>query len=112
MASLDALSQSALAARPGEVIRFMFWDEEDHPHQTFVSLAPAQDAKAEDARTLVLDSRTGDLLDEPGPPGGFLYVMFKLHVDLFAGLPGMPGRRAQTLSLRRRAGEGVGGGRK
>lgn len=89
MTSLDVLSERALSTRPGDVIRFMFWDEEDHPHQTFVSLAPTQDAKAEQARTLVLDSRTGDLLDEPDPPGGFLYIMFKLHVDLFAGLPGM-----------------------
>ena len=46
MASLDVLSERALSTRPGDVIRFMFWDEEDHPHQTFVSLAPTQDAKA------------------------------------------------------------------
>ncbi|MGI3131656.1 PepSY-associated TM helix domain-containing protein [Halopseudomonas pachastrellae] len=89
MASLDVLSERALSARPGDVIRFMFWDEEDHPHQTFVSMAPSLDAAPDDSRFITLDSRTGAVLDEPGPPGGFLYIMFKLHVDMFAGLPGM-----------------------
>ena len=38
---------------------------------------------------LAFDERTGDLLQEPNYNSGFMYVMFTLHVDLFAGLPGM-----------------------
>ncbi|MCW5799646.1 MAG: hypothetical protein LZF60_420042 [Nitrospira sp.] len=34
------------------------------------------------------DGRTGELLQDIPLRQGFMYVMLKLHVDLFAGLPG------------------------
>ncbi|MEH6565690.1 MAG: PepSY domain-containing protein [Halopseudomonas sp.] len=87
-ASLDQIVSAALSQRPGEVIRFMFWDEH-HPHMAFVSMAESQDSPPDENNSLIIDSRTAAILDEPAPERGFMYVMFKLHVDMFAGLPGM-----------------------
>ncbi len=87
-ASLDTLVSAALRHRQGDVIRFMFWDDH-HPHQAFVTMAGSLDAPADENHSLIMDTRTAAVLDEPEPDRGFMYVMFKLHVDLFAGLPGM-----------------------
>ncbi len=87
-ANLDELVSAALSHRPDDVIRFMFWDEH-HPHLAFVSMASSMDAPGDENSSLVIDTRTAAILDEPAPDRGFMYVMFKLHVDLFAGLPGM-----------------------
>ena len=35
-----------------------------------------------------MDSHTGAYLDSPDVTGRFTYIMLKLHVDMFAGLPG------------------------
>ena len=43
----------------------------------------------DDTKFIKLDSRTAKVLDEPKFNEGFMYVMLKLHVDLFAGFPGM-----------------------
>jgi uncharacterized iron-regulated membrane protein len=37
---------------------------------------------------VAVDARTAEVLAEPKFNEGFMYWMFKLHVDLFAGLPG------------------------
>lgn len=87
-ASMDAVTAAAVAAKPGHVVRYLFWDADDHPNVTFVGIVPSVDASDEDVRYHPVDSRTGKVLDEPEEPGGFMYVMYKLHVDLFAGLPG------------------------
>jgi uncharacterized iron-regulated membrane protein len=87
-ASLDRVAETALEARPGEVIRFMFWDADEHPHITLVSMAESMDAPPEASHNVAIDSRTASVLGEP-TDDGFMHVMLKLHTDLFAGLPGM-----------------------
>ena len=88
-ASLDRIAQVALAHRPGDVIRYMFWEQDEHPDLTMVSMSSRIDAPPEEFHTLLIDSRTAKVLDEPKLDEGFMYVMLKLHVDMFAGLPGM-----------------------
>jgi len=88
LASMDAVTAAAVAGKPGHVLRYLIWDEDDHPNVTFVGMAPSADAPDADVRYQTVDSRTAKVLDEAEEPGGFMYVMFKLHVDLFAGLPG------------------------
>lgn len=88
-ASMDQIAQTALERRPGEVIRYMFWDQDEHPDITYVSMASAVDAPPEENNAVVIDSRTAKVLDEPATDEGFMYVMLKLHTDMFAGLPGM-----------------------
>lgn len=88
-ASLDKVAEAAHKQRPGDVIRFMFWEQDEHPHVTLVSMAESMDAPPDAGKIVLIDSRTAKILDEPPPDRGFMYVMFKLHVDMFAGLPGM-----------------------
>lgn len=87
--SMDRIAQAALQKRPGKVIRYMFWEQEEHPYITYVSMASSIDAPPDENHAVVVDSRTGKVLDEPRTGEGFMYVMLKLHVDMFAGLPGM-----------------------
>lgn len=87
--SLDKVAEAALKQRPGDVIRFMFWEQDEHPHVTMVSMAESMDAPPDAGKIVLIDSRTANVLDEPPPDRGFMYVMLKLHVDMFAGLPGM-----------------------
>lgn len=87
-AELDRVAQAALARRPGEVIRYMFWEQDEHPNITYVSMAKSVDAPPEENNAVLVDSRTAKVLDEPKTNEGFMYVMLKLHVDMFAGLPG------------------------
>ena len=88
-ASLDTIAQAALERRPGEVIRYMFWEQDEHPDITYVSMASAVDAPPDENHAVIVDSRTAQVLDEPKTDEGFMYVMLKLHTDMFAGLPGM-----------------------
>lgn len=43
---------------------------------------------AENGHMQPFDARTGEFFDALPPPGGFMYLMLKLHTDLFLGLPG------------------------
>jgi uncharacterized iron-regulated membrane protein len=88
-ASMDAVADAARKQRPQEVIRFMFWQQDEHPNVTLVSMAKSMDASPDDSNLVLVDSRTAKVLDAPPPDHGFMYVMLKLHVDMFAGLPGM-----------------------
>jgi uncharacterized iron-regulated membrane protein len=86
--SLDRIAAAALEQRPNEVIRYMLWDPEEHPNVTLVSMAERMDAPPDDSKFVALDSRTGAVLGEPNDRG-FMWIMLKLHTDMFAGLPGM-----------------------
>lgn len=88
-ASLDELVRAARERQPDKVIRYMFWEEGEHPHITGVSMASRIDAPPEEFHTLLIDSRTARVLAEPRLDEGFIYLMQRLHTDMFAGLPGM-----------------------
>jgi uncharacterized iron-regulated membrane protein len=85
LASLDTVVQNALAARPGEVMTFMSWD--DHEPIVYATTAPRVDT-ADEFFTMGFDARTGEQIDIGNPEEGFMHVMAHLHIDLFAGLPG------------------------
>jgi uncharacterized iron-regulated membrane protein len=87
-ANMDSILTAAQQARPGEVVRYMIWDSEEHPHVTMVSMAKRMDAPPDQFNIVLIDSRTAKVLDMP-PPEGFMGVMLKLHTDMYAGLPGM-----------------------
>jgi uncharacterized iron-regulated membrane protein len=83
---LDRVLEVARARHPDRVVQFASLDEDDD-RIWFVTLTPTPDP-TEDFRSVVVDARTGDVLAQPRFNEGFMYVMFKLHVDLFAGLAG------------------------
>jgi uncharacterized iron-regulated membrane protein len=85
-ASFDEVLAVAHARHPERVIQFAS-QEEDDDRLWFVTLTPTPDP-TEDFKSVAVDARTGQVLAEPKFDEGFMWVMFKLHVDLFAGLAG------------------------
>ncbi len=85
-ASLDRVLEVAKAKHPERVVQFVSRSEDDD-NLWFVTLTPTP-APTDDFKSVVVDARTAEVLGQPKFDEGFMYVMFKLHVDLFAGLPG------------------------
>ncbi len=84
--SVDTTIARAKEMHPGKVMQF-YGPDEDDDRMAFVTLNTTADA-TEGFTSLMFDTRTGRELAHPPFDEGFMYVMFKLHVDLFAGLPG------------------------
>src|SRR5260370_196929 len=85
-ASLDKVLEVARAQHPDRVVQFVS-KSDDTDDLWFVTMTPTP-APTDDFRSVVVDARTAELLAQPRFDQGFMWVMFKLHVDLFAGLPG------------------------
>lgn len=86
LVSMDRVVASGQARATGLVPTFVFQESDDNA-TWLVGFAPEPMAQ-EGTRMIVVDARTGEALGEPPAEEGFIYVMFKLHVDIFAGLPG------------------------
>lgn len=84
---LQQLVQAAQDHRPGEVVQYFGWDEDD-PHGVFAITAATADTEPNLSHTFMLDNRTGEAMEMPSANGGFMMVMLRLHVDMYAGLPG------------------------
>lgn len=85
--SLDRILDAAKARFPDRVVQFASPDEDD-ANLWFATMTPSP-APTDDFRSVAIDARTAEVVGMPRFDEGFMYVMFKLHVDLFAGLPGM-----------------------
>ncbi|MPZ57192.1 MAG: PepSY domain-containing protein [Rhizobiales bacterium] len=86
-ASIDRIVEASKARRPGEVVQFVLWDR-DEPELVHVTMALTPDTPPEKTHAVVIDGRTAAVLGEPKTQEGVMHVLYKLHVDLFAGLPG------------------------
>ncbi|MGQ0594049.1 MAG: PepSY-associated TM helix domain-containing protein [Gammaproteobacteria bacterium] len=86
--SLDTIVADARARRPRDVMQFVSTDE-DEPDVWQVGLGETADAP-EVTVFYTYDARTGNLLETwtPEQPDDFMDIMFRLHYDLYAGLPG------------------------
>ncbi len=85
-ADLDAIVADAAARRPGDAVQFVLRDP-DEPDLWYVRLGETP-AAAEPSAFYFYDARTGALLHEYPLNQGVMNVLVRLHVDLFAGLPG------------------------
>jgi len=86
-AALDRVAAEAVKTYPGLVPLYLF-AEEDAPDVWYVKLDTRVDTD-ESASTLILsDARTAEVLGAPNFDEGFMSVMYRLHVDLYAGLAG------------------------
>ena len=86
-ASLDKVLDVARAQYPDRGVQFVSKSDETDDIW-YVTMTHTQ-ANTDDFRTVVVDARTAELLPlQPRFDEGFMWIMFKLHVDLFAGLPG------------------------
>ncbi len=90
MANLDSMIRIAQHRYPAEVVTSAYVDD-DEP-QFLVSMIPKIDADDKLIHTMQFDVRTAKLLKDEPPsgqqPATFIGLMFDLHIDMFAGLPG------------------------
>ncbi|MGN2432419.1 PepSY-associated TM helix domain-containing protein [Pseudomonas syringae] len=84
---LEQLARAAEAHRPGEVMQYFGWDDED-PNGVMAITAATAGTEPNSSHTFALDARTGEALEMPSANGGFMMVMLRLHVDMYAELPG------------------------
>lgn len=85
-ADVDAIVADAAARGEGDAVQFLSRDAEE-PELLFVRLGETVDA-AEASAFYTYDARTGDFLSAYPVNEGVMNVLFRLHYDLFAGLPG------------------------
>lgn len=85
--SITSILAEAQSNRPDEQILYLFFDQEDP--LLMVSSAASPTALPDDFWYQVFDLRTGNKLNIAQPNEGFMYILLRLHVDMFAGLPGM-----------------------
>jgi len=86
-ADTDAVVSRALARRPaGERVQFLV-REPDEPNALYVRLGTS--VKSGDMSAFfTFDDRTGEFIGDYPLGQGFMNLMLRLHVDMFAGLPG------------------------
>lgn len=85
--SLQKLVEAAERKRPGEVVQYLGYDEDD-PNGVVTIMAATAGTEPNSSHTFMLDARTGESVDMPAANGGVLMFILRLHVDMFAGLPG------------------------
>lgn len=86
LAPIQPMLDTAKADRPDEVIPFISFDDE-HPVVLVVTL-PSYTSHFSESHYYYFDQHTGKQLDKPPANEGFMYVMFRLHYDMFAGILG------------------------
>lgn len=86
-ADLDAIVAAAQARHPERRVRFVSNEGDESPYW-FVALNESADADPELDNFVTVDPHTAQVLNEPRFDEGFMHVMYHLHADLFAGLPG------------------------
>jgi uncharacterized iron-regulated membrane protein len=85
-ANLDDVIAAGRALYPNKIMMYMS-QESDEPKIWNVTLG--DHPNDEHYKPIAVDARTAKVITEPAFEGGaFMSTMFRLHVDLFAGLPG------------------------
>lgn len=84
-ADLDRVIAAGKARYPDKVMQYMSREADDDRVWFLTMGATPLD---EHFKSIAVDARSARVLDEPPVEGTFIQVMFRLHVDLFAGLPG------------------------
>jgi len=85
--NLDDLVNRALAEYPGDVPLFLGWD--DHSPSVYVNTGARPDTPPPQMHTAILHQYTGEVLPAPQFNEGVMYFIYRLHTDVFVGLPGM-----------------------
>jgi hypothetical protein len=85
-ASLDGIVADARTCRPQDAVQYVARDPEE-PNAWYIGLGEKPDAP-ELTAYYTYDARSGELLAEYPLNEGFIYVLWRLHYDLYAGLAG------------------------
>jgi uncharacterized iron-regulated membrane protein len=86
-ANIDQLVSTALAQYPGDVPLFFGWD--DHSPSVYVNTGARPDTPPPEMHTAIMHGYTGEVLPAPQFNEGVMFFLYRLHTDLFVGLPGM-----------------------
>lgn len=86
--SKDAILEEAVKHVPVKAVKYVFWDADEHPGQMFVTVADSSEAPIEADHYLTMNEYTGKVLDSPPNEMDFMLVMYYLHVEMLAGIPG------------------------
>ncbi|HWK63232.1 MAG TPA: PepSY domain-containing protein [Eoetvoesiella sp.] len=86
-ASIDKVLETAKARFPGKPVLYLSQEPDDDTFW-YVSLADKLN-ETERFDVALVDARTARLLGAPDFNQGFMFWMTRLHIDLFAGVPGM-----------------------
>jgi len=84
--SIDAIIKRALADAPGQVVPFLFFDQRKPIVK--VPTAPEMTTDPASFHYQAFNTRTGQAVTIAQPNEGWLYIMLRLHTDLFAGMTG------------------------
>lgn len=84
---LQQLVTAAERHREGEVVQYFGW-EADEPNGVVAITAATAGTEPNSSYTFMLDARTGEAIEMPAANGGLMMFFLRMHVDMFAGLPG------------------------
>ena len=84
---LQQLVSAAERHRPDEVVQYFGW-EADEPNGVVAITAATAGTEPNSSYTFMLDARTGEAAEMPAANGGLMMFFLRMHVDMFAGLPG------------------------
>jgi len=84
---LQQLVAAAERHRDGEVVQYFGW-EADEPNGVVAITAATAGTEPNSSYTFMLDARTGEAVEMPAANGGLMMFFLRMHVDMFAGLPG------------------------
>ena len=87
-ASVDMVVKAGMDHLPGNEMKYAFWDEKHHPGQMFLTMADSSEAPIEADHYLTMNARTATVLENPPNEMTFMLLMYYLHVEMLAGIPG------------------------
>lgn len=87
-ADLDAMMAAQLRKFPDEVPLYLNWEEDD-PREIYVTTARHYAADSKEMHSQLYDGATGKAIASRPFNEGFMYILLKLHTDLFLGMPGL-----------------------
>ncbi len=86
--SFDQIIAAAKTSRPGEFVHIVTADP-DEPEHLYVGMGKTADAPLDEDTGVMVDTRNGKILGHQRyGQGSFIQWMLKLHIEMFAGLPG------------------------
>jgi len=86
--SKDVVLEAGVSTLPVKAVKYVSWDVKEHPGQMFVVVADSAEAPIEADHYLTMNEYSGKVMDTPPNEMDFMLVMYYLHVEMLAGLPG------------------------